>query len=109
MAHPVRMTKPWRELTAASASSVGGHMGVYQLGDGSGNVVRIGFAGGRSRFGLAGELDGCVGQAELFRCEITTAYRSRYLELLMAHVHDHGDVPPGNDEQPGALGRLSPA
>lgn len=105
----VRMTKPWVGLTAPNVARVGGYTGVYELADADGRVVRIGYAGGRSRLGLAGELASCVGLAASFRCEVTTAYRSRYLELLMVHLHDHGELPPGNDEDPERLGRLRPA
>ena len=56
----------------------------------------IGFAGGRSVFGLRGELARGCSKAERdgasFRYEITTAYLSRYRELLMVHVADHGST-----------------
>ena len=73
----------------------------------------IGFAGGRSVFGLRGELRRALRERRprgaSFRFEITTAYLSRYRELLMVHVADHGSLPGGNtlgdDLQ---LGRLSP-
>ena len=47
--------------------------------------------------------------AAQFRVEINMQYTTRYQELLMAYVADHGDVPVGN--KGGALprlGRLSP-
>jgi hypothetical protein len=103
------MTKPWHALTADTATRVGGYMGVYELADDGGEVIRIGYAGGQSRLGLGGELNGHVGAAASFRYEVTTAYMSRYLELLMVHWHDHGRLPAGNDEDPSRLGRLHPA
>jgi hypothetical protein len=87
-------------------------MGVYELASAGGEVVRIGFAGGRSVFGLRGELQSALSQtgdgAASFRCEITTAYLSRYRELLMVHVADHGSVPVGNADGDPRLGRMSP-
>ena len=48
--------------------------------------------------------------ATQFRVEINQQYTTRYQELLMAHVADHGDVPTGNKgEALPRLGRLSPA
>ena len=76
---------------------VGCHMGVYELASPRGEVVLIGFAGGRSVFGLKGELRRILQvpgrERSSFRYEITTAYLSRYRELLMVHVADHGSVP----------------
>jgi len=109
MSRSVRLQAPWEELTAAAVARVGGRMGVYEIADESGQVLAIGFAGGRSPFGLAGELRRHLGTAARFRCEVTTSYLSRYRELLMVHHHDHGRLPPGNDEDPRSLGRLSPA
>ena len=108
MGRSVRLTSPWHDLTADSARSVGGYMGVYELSDG-GETVFIGYAGGRSLFGLGGELATHVGQAERFRYEVTTSYLSRYSELLMVHVYDHGRLPARNNDDIGRLGRLSPA
>lgn len=109
----VRMTGPWLPLDAEHVERLGGHMGVYELATADAEVVRIGFAGGRSVFGLRGELRCALhedrdGAAARFRCEITTAYLSRYRELLMAHVADHGAIPVGNADTDLPLGRLSP-
>jgi hypothetical protein len=113
MGASVRLTKPWRELSARNIEELGGHLGVYELADSAGQVVLIGYAGGRSLFGLAGELATHLDQppatAVLFRGEITSAYLSRYRELLMAHLADHGRLPPGNRDDPARLGRLHPA
>lgn len=105
----VRMTKAWLSLDEAM-KVLHGHMGVYQLADAAGTVVFIGYAGGRSQFGLKGEIRA---QAELLpdavqmRYEITTAYMSRFRELMMVHIADHGEPPVHNP--PVKLGRLSPA
>ena len=48
--------------------------------------------------------------ATQFRVEINQQYTSRYQELLMVHVADHGDVPAGNKGGPlPTLGRLESA
>lgn len=92
---------------------VGGHMGVYELASQEGEVIFIGFAGGRSVFGLRGELRDRLAETDRrgtsFRCEITTAYLSRYKELLMVHAARHGSVPRENLADAPELGRLSPA
>lgn len=113
----IRMDKPWRPLDEASVRTLSGQLGVYQIAGPDGEVLCIGFAGGRSLFGLRGEL-----QAELarrdphgrgglkFRVEVNTAYQTRYRELLMVHHADHGALPPDNRENPPpGLGRMSPA
>lgn len=111
MSPAVRLEKPWVELTPEAAGAVGGYMGVYELADAGRTVVRIGYAGGSSRFGLRGVLQAHAeaGDAAQFRYEITTSYLSRYRELLMVHLADHGCLPAGNDEDPDTLGRLRPS
>ncbi len=104
----VYLEKPWqpsRELAALP-----GHMGVYELGDAVGEVIFVGYAGGRSRFGLRGEISAAVerfAQARRVRYEVTTAYLTRWQELLMAHRARTGRLPVGNGDVSG-LGRLSP-
>lgn len=44
--------KAWQELTATNVAALGGELGVYQIADERERVLRIGFAGGRSLFGL---------------------------------------------------------
>lgn len=107
----VRLSKPWCELTADKVARLGAELGVYQLADGAGRVIRIGYAGGRSLFGLRGELQAALaaGGATKFRTEVTASYLSRYEELLMVHVADFGSLPQGNAaETVRRLGRLSP-
>lgn len=84
-------------------------MGVFELADAEERVVFVGFAGGKSLFGLKGEVAAALQkyeQAALFRVEVTTSYHTRYRELLMVHVADHGELPPLNELI--NLGRLSP-
>lgn len=111
MSRGVRLDQPWVELSPEAADAVGGYMGVYQLGDADGAVVRIGYAGGSSTFGLRGALRAHAeaGDGTRFRHEVTTAYLSRYRELLMVHLADHGCLPDDNDEDPDTLGRLRPS
>jgi hypothetical protein len=107
----VRLEKPWRELTAANIASLAAELGVYQLGDAQGRVLRIGYAGGRTLFGLRSELEAALasGEAANFRTEVNAQYLSRYEELLMVHKADFGELPAGNGaEARRRLGRLSP-
>jgi hypothetical protein len=108
----VRLDKPWRDLTAENVAALAGELGVYQLGDADGRVIRIGYAGGLTLFGLRSELEAALrsGEAAKFRTEVTSNYLSRYEELLMVYKADHGGLlPPGNTaEADQRLGRLSP-
>ena len=113
----IRLTKPWRALEADEVARLPGQLGVYQVaGEASeagesGDVLFIGVAGGRSRFGLRGELEAELarrGPGFRFRVEVNTQYHTRFRELLMIHRADHGTLPPENEAPPG-LGRLHPA
>ena len=115
----IRLVKPWRALEADEVARLPGQLGVYQVAGGedesgvpgSGDVLYIGVAGGRSRFGLRGELEAELarrGPGFRFRVEVNTQYHTRYRELLMLHRADHGVLPPENEAPPG-LGRLHPA
>lgn len=105
------MTKPWRTLDEAEIAKVGGWTGVYELGDATGSVLYVGVAGGKSPFGLKGELQRNLqspGAVTHFRFEVNAQYTTRWKELLMAHVASAGDVPPMNREAKlPSLGRLS--
>jgi hypothetical protein len=107
----VRLEKPWRALDAPTVAKVAAELGVYELAGVDQRVVRIGYAGGRTLFGLRSELQAAfaAGEAALFRTEVTSQYLSRYEELLMVHVADHGRLPPGNAaDARRRLGRLTP-
>lgn len=109
----IRMTKAWSPLAPDAIKKLPGQLGVYQLADDKGDIVYIGFAGGRSLFGVRSEVERAMKEktagATQFRVEINMQYTTRYQELLMAHVADHGDVPAGNKSGPlPTLGRLSP-
>ncbi len=105
----IRMTKPWTPIDVA-LTRLHGQVGVYQLANEEQVVIYIGFAGGRSLFGLKGEVAAqaaAQSDARFVRVEITTSYTTRYRELLMVHIADHGESPVNNP--PMRLGRLSPA
>lgn len=105
----VRLSKPWQALTEENVESVPGQLGVYELADEREDIVFIGNADARSLFGLKGELIDRIGQASFFRLEVTTAYRTRCRELLMAYHADMKVYPPLNtEEETRDLGRLSP-
>ncbi len=109
----IRMNKPWIPLTAEKVKGLSGQLGVYQIQDESGQVVFIGYAGGRSLFGLRGELERELASrpsGHHFRFEVTMQYTTRYKELLMVHAADHGQLPLDNrDSSPHQLGRITPA
>lgn len=110
----IRLDKPWRPLAAREVAGVRGHLGVYQLADAAGHVLYVGVAGGRSLFGLGGELTRELANprpdASCFRLEINAQYHTRWQELLMLHQADHGELPRYNrEERLPRLGRLSPA
>jgi hypothetical protein len=96
----VRMNKAWRALEPEAIAALPGHLGVFQLGDDDGNIVLIGCADARTKFGLRGELQDILAAppplATQFRIESTMAYRTRHLELLQVYVHDHGTLPSAN-------------
>ena len=109
----LRLTKPWKALTADNVAALPGQLGVYELADADGNTVAFGFAGGRALFGLRSALQDVVERppagATQFRVEINAQYQTRFRELLMVHQSDHGALPPVNAEHPPiGLGRLSP-
>ena len=107
----IRLAKPWTALGAAAVRALLGQLGVFELGDGEGTVLHIGYAGGRSLFGLRSAVEAAGQQhrgARQFRYEVTMQYLTRYQELLMLHVADHGALPDGNRAERLTLGRLSP-
>jgi hypothetical protein len=109
----IRLEKPWIDLTADNVATLRGELGVYQIADEPGEIVFIGYAGGRSLFGLKGELQAALeryrGQAMHFRVEVTSQYLSRHEELLMIHKHDHGELPRDNHaERKRKTGRIAP-
>jgi len=106
----LRLNKAWQPLTEENVSRIPGQLGVFQVADSSGSVQHIGFAGAKTLFGLRSmlqvELETCP-PGSLFRYEVNMQYRSRYRELLMLHLADHGELPVlDRATAPANLGRL---
>jgi hypothetical protein len=114
------LQKPWRrwEDGRAFEREIPNSLGVYEVADEQGEIVYIGMAGGKSLFGLRGELRRqFAGQANAvaaargrqFRYEENMQYMTRFRDLLQRFNEDHGRLPPGN-AQPGefvpTLGRF---
>ena len=110
MSSSIRLQKPWRALNRAEAEGLPGQLGVYQLGDHEREIAYIGYAGGHSQFGVRGEilrwLEDDEAEMKLFRYEVTMQYMTRYKELLMLYVAEHGSLPCANPPM-GSLGRLT--
>lgn len=78
--------KPWTAYDAEAARRIPGSLGVYQIADAAGSVLLTGYAGGRSRFGLRGEIAAAFTSADLagarlFRYEVNQMYLTRWKEL----------------------------
>ncbi len=106
----VRLADRWFDLSEAEVAAMPGQLGVFEIADASGVTLELGFAGGRSQFGLrsaVAEAGARHDRASRFRYEVTMQYWSRFEELLAVHVADHGGLPPGNAE-PGdrRIGRI---
>jgi hypothetical protein len=87
-----------------------GQLGVFEFGDAAGRIIYIGRADARTLFGLRSEITArakSIPDARVFRHEVTTAYHTRHLELLMVHQADFDALPVHNAPMP-TLGRLSP-
>lgn len=103
----LHLDKPWLPLTAEQVGRLSGQMGVFQLADDGGRVTYIGFAGGKSLFGLRSELQKRLGTAAQFRYEVNNQYQTRWRELLMLHNAATGRLPELNRNEPTPkLGRL---
>ena len=116
---PMPLKKPWLDCTAETLRRTPATLGVYEIGDVDGTVIYIGFAGGRSRFGLRGDIgdrlaaDGpnavVAARGRSFRYEVNMMYLTRYIELLEQHHAGAGDLPPGNREPGVYVPRLGRA
>ena len=109
----IRLDKPFQVLNEENIQPIQGQLGVYQLAEPNGYVIYIGYAGGRSLFGLNSELKKELQQREgketLFRYEVNMQYISRYEELVMLHQVDYGELPDRvQKEHPHKVGRLTP-
>lgn len=104
------MSRPWCDLTAEAVAALPAQLGVYEIGDDDGTVVRIGYAGGREPFGMQSALEAelAAGTGTRFRHEFTHGYLTRWEELLMLHQAVHGRLPVGNADRLHPVGRLRP-
>ena len=92
----IRLDKKWVSKDEALLL-LRGNLGVYQIADAARQILFIGYAGGKSLFGLKGEILAALQDhptASLVRWEVTSAYMSRYKELLMVHLYDHMNCRP---------------
>lgn len=111
------INKPWTDARAIRAPELPGTVGVYELGDADGRVIYIGYAGGRSLFGLRGAIGAHCSQDEPnstireqlanIRYEVTTSYLTRHLELLSRYQEDNGRLPDANIAEGAALPPLA--
>jgi hypothetical protein len=108
-----RLHKPWRELSESELEDETTSTGVYEIADGQGRIVDIGYAGAGSRFGLREALGQCLAESDVrlrYRVEVNHNYLSRYRELLLVHRHDYGELPIEVARRGGdVLGRLNPS
>ncbi len=108
----IRLDKPWETLDAETIASLPAQLGVYQVANDDGNVLSVGYAGARHLFGIRSALDDELQfhgkQATKFRYEFTSNYHSRWDELLMLHLCDHGQLPDHQRAEEHRIGRLSP-
>ncbi len=107
----IRLEKSWQPLSADVVKSVAAQLGVFQVSNDEQEIIYIGYAGGKSVWGLRGALQeqlASLGDGHYFRIEINQQYLSRWEELLKIHMGDHGALPPGNtDHRPRRIGKLS--
>jgi hypothetical protein len=103
------LDRPWLPLEAATIDALPAQLGVYEIADAEGIVVKIGYAGGRQPFGMRTALQDeiGVGDAAQFHVEFTHAYLTRWEELLMVHVAENGSIPVGNPNEDRPKGRLN--
>jgi hypothetical protein len=109
--------KPWHRFPETVLREIPGTLGVYELGDAEGRVIYIGYAGGRSLFGLRGAIGAHFAgpepnpvirdRARVFRYEVNTNYLVRRVELLSRYREDEGRLPDANEASPEALPRLA--
>ena len=108
----LRLDKPWTELVGLDPAELPAQLGVFQLGDQAGEVLYIGYAGGKETFGLRTAIvaeQGRIGAAATHvRWELTHGYLSRWEELMMVHQFDHGAAPAASRPEAIPVGRLKP-
>ncbi len=110
------LSKPWTSYEPGNDRALPGNLGVYEIGDEAGDVIYIGYAGGRSLFGLRemiparfaeSELNPALrGRARLYRYEVNQMYMTRWVDLLTRYRDEHGRTPEGNEASAEPLPRL---
>ena len=110
------LSKPWQTFDPARAKEIPPVTGVYELADEQGDVIYIGYAGGREPFGIRGriqrhfspeEANPVIGaRARRFRCEVNAQYLTRHIELLTRYRDERGCLPEGNEAPGEVLPRL---
>ena len=75
------MTAAWRVLADGAIETLPGQLGVYQIGSADGTVLYIGMAGGRSLFGLRGEL---ARERERVRASLHAQFAARLADIPTA-------------------------
>ena len=108
----IRLDKPWQPLTADAIDALPGQLGVFHVGDSDGNILTVGYAGAREKFGirtaLQREVERHGAAATQFRFEFTSNYHSRWDELLMLHLLDFDALPEHQTAEANRVGRLDP-
>jgi hypothetical protein len=110
------LNKPWTPYRPGDERALPGNLGVYEIGDDAGNVLYVGYAGGRTRFGLRETIPACFdamnpnpvlrARARAYRYEVNQMYMTRWIDLLTRHRDAHGRPPEGNEASSEPLPRL---
>ena len=105
------LKKAWQELNEENVALLTGCLGVFEVASVDDEVLQIGYAGGRSLFGLRGVLSDVAaehpGESLQFRTESNMQYISRWKELLMVHLAENGSMPSWNQSSDiDVIGRL---
>jgi hypothetical protein len=111
------LNKPWTAYQPGSDHDLPGNLGVYEIGDAAGTVLYIGYAGGRTRFGLRERIPAHFSEREAnpvlrdrahaYRYEVNQMYLTRWTDLLGRHQAEHHRVPEGNEAAGEPLPRLA--
>lgn len=121
----MRVRKPWTEWDdSIDYREIPGAMGIFEIADSEKRTLYIGKAGGRSPFGIRGELfrhfstparlasenwthplmgqslPSIQGKARYYRYEVNHQYYSRWIEALSRFREDWERLPPANLEDP---------
>lgn len=106
-----RRSIEWRPLTEQAVAALPGTLGVYEVADEHGTVVDIAYAGAGELFGLRSALTPWLTKPGTwqFAYEVTSAYLTRYRELVMVHRARYGGEPELVATHPERVtGRLRP-